>query len=95
MEFKNEHCTFTIPDRPTVRMQMRWFGATQGRAKEDYLVRYWEAAKVLIEKWDCAAMPDYTVDLDTLTDPTQTSVCIWAGLQVFQFMNELDDVPKN
>lgn len=95
MEFKNDDCTFTIPDRPTVRQQLAWFSAVSGHDQNDLMERYWDGAKALIQKWECAALPDYKVDIDTIDKPTQTAVMIWAGMQVLNFMRALEDVPKN
>ena len=95
MEFSNDKVKFTVPDRPTVRQQMHWFGAVSGGDKSEIYTRYWDAAKTLIDKWECAELPDYKADMDSLTNPTQTHIMIWAGLQVLEFMNKLEDIPKN
>lgn len=95
MEFKRDNCTFIIPERPTVRQQMMWFSAVSGSDKTKSLERYWEGAKALIEKWESSALPDYKISLDAITDPSQTSIVIWAGIQVLDFMNGLEDIPKN
>lgn len=95
MKFEREECTFEIPDRPTVRQQLLYFGAAGGVDKNDAMLRYWEGAKQLIQKWDCKVMPDYKISLDDLTDTSPTQIIIWAGLEVLQFMNKLEDIPKN
>lgn len=95
MEFKRDDCTFTIPDRPTVRQQLAWFGAAGGRDPSDVYDRYWEGAKQLIQTWQCDALPDYKVSLDEISNPSQASVILWAGVAVWRFMNELEDIPKN
>lgn len=95
MEFSNDKVKFTIPDRPTVRQQMRWFGAVSGGDKNETYIRYWEAAKTLVQTWESETIPDYKIDIDTEANPTQTHNLIWAGLQVLEFMNNLEDIPKN
>lgn len=95
MKFERENCNFEIPDRPTVRQQILYFGAATGLERIDSMLRYWEGAKQLIQKWECEVMPDYKISLDELTDPTQAQIVMWAGLQVVQYMNGLDDIPKN
>jgi hypothetical protein len=95
MEFKNEDCTFTIPDRPTVKQQLKWFGAAMGYNKEDTWIRNWEGAKQLIQTWQCDILPDYQIDLDTITDPSQREIVIFVGLETVKFMNLLEDIPKN
>jgi hypothetical protein len=93
MQFKNEKCSFTIPDRPTVRQQLAYFSAGSGHSET--LVRYWEGAKALMQDWQSEILPDSSVSLDELSDPAQTSVIIWAGLEVLKHMNALEEVPKN
>jgi hypothetical protein len=92
MEFTREGCTFTIPDKITVRQQLEYFSAGAGLP---LALRHWEGAKTLVQKWECAELPDYTVDLDSITDPKATTFIIWAGIQVMQFVNALDSIPKN
>jgi hypothetical protein len=94
-EFTNEplNCSFKVPDRPTVRQQLAWY--SQLRSGESRLDNYWEAAKAILQDWQCPALPDYKTDLDSLTDPTQTSIIIWAGSQVLVYMQGLEDLPKN
>jgi len=97
MDFKHEKglCSFSIPDRPTVRQQMRWFAAASGSEETESIERYWMGAQQLIQTWTCESLPDYKVSLDEISEPTQTSIMIWAGLEVLKFMNALEDVPKN
>lgn len=99
MEYKNERLgvTFSVPDKPTVRQQMAYYGAYgYSPVDKDRPVRMWEAALELIEAWECENIPDpKALDLDTETSPTAASVAIWAGSTVFVYMSDLDDVPKN
>lgn len=92
MEFHREDCTFTIPDRPNVREQLAYYSAAAGA---NTLLRYWMGAKTLIIKWESSTLPDHKADIDELTDPSQTNLIIWAGLEVMKFMNALEDIPKN
>lgn len=95
MEFKRNDCTFTIPDRPTVRQQLAWFSAAGGRDPNDVYDRYWEGAKQLIQEWQCEAISDFKISLDEISNPTQTNIILWAGIEVWRFMNKLEDIPKN
>ena len=97
MKFEREDkkCTFEIPDRPTVRQQLQYFSAAAGAAGNDMLVRLWYAAVPLMTAWECEAMPDKDINLDEVSNPSQTDVIIWAGLQARTFMNSLEDIPKN
>ncbi len=97
MDFERDkpQCKFSIPDRPTVRQQLEYFSKTIAFSDEDLLLRYWRGAVALIQDWSCEIMPDYKADLDTLDNPEQTQVIIWAGVQVRDHMNELENLPKN
>lgn len=96
MEFSRSDCKFTIPDRPTARQQMAWYNAHAGRDKHQQIARNWEAAKELIQTWDCEKLPVLEkVDLDAITQPSHVDILIWAGSEVYRFMNELEDIPKN
>lgn len=92
MEYKTDTYKFTVPDRPTVRQQLEYFSAAAGSAS---LIRYWGGAKSIIQTWECELLPDYTVDLESITDPKVTAVIIEVGLDVMKYINALEDVPKN
>jgi hypothetical protein len=92
MEFRHDDYTFIVPDHPTVRQQLEYFSAGAGLP---IALRYWECAKALIQTWECAKFPDHTVNLDSITDPAVTTIILTAGMEVMQFMNKLDEVPKN
>lgn len=95
MEFKSDKAKFTIPDKITVRMQLEYIGAVTTVEQAQHLVRKWEGAKQLIESWECEILPKFEVNLDDITDPNQTDVIVWAGLQVWLHMNSLGETPKN
>lgn len=97
MEFTNEKlgCSFTIPDRPTVRQQLAYYSEIAGVPDNERLERYWIGARGWIQSWKCDALPDYKADLETLTNPTQAQILLWAGLQVFGYFNQLEDIPPN
>jgi len=96
MEFTRDDCKFTIPDRPTVRQQLRYFSAATGRDPSQKMERFWDGAAALIETWESKVIPDFkTADLDTLTEPSETGIIIWVALEVKMFMDALEDVPKN
>lgn len=94
MEFTSEihKCTFTIPDRPTVREQLAYFSGASG---SDFLFRLWSGAKAIITKWECDLLPDKETKLETLFDPSVTQMLIWVGLKVSEHMGALEDIPKN
>lgn len=97
MKFENEKlgCSFEVPDRPNVRQQLGWFSEMSETVNQTQFERYWEAGKTLIENWQCDVLPDPSVSLDEMTNPIQTQVVIWAGLQIVGHMNRLEDIEKN
>ena len=98
MEYKNDRLgvSFTLPDRPTVREQMRYFSTVRFTANPDRLECQWAAATALIREWKCARLPVLeAIDLDALTDPTDLNILVWASTQTVILMNDLEDVPKN
>jgi hypothetical protein len=97
MNFTNDQlgCSFSVPDRPTVRQQLQYFALVKESRGKEQFERMWEGAKALISDWKCEALPDFQASLDDLTDPTQAQIVIWAGLQVLGHYNRLEDLPKN
>lgn len=95
MEFKREDCSFNIPDRPTVRQQMGYMGKISGLGDGLYPLRFWEGAKHLLTDWKCEAIPDKDIDLDAVDSPKITDILIWAGLAVWDYMQKLEELPKN
>lgn len=98
MEFKNEklNCTFSVPDRPTVRQQLAFFSLFSEADGAERFERLFAAARPLIQAWNCPALPDLEkMDLDKLDSPAQTQVLIWVAQKVVVHINGLEDVPKN
>lgn len=93
-EYQDGKCSFEIPDQPTVRQQMQYFGAI-GSFDENYLLRWWHGARLLIQSWQCEAFPDKDADLDSVTNPAVTDMLIWASLRVREHMNSLEKLEKN
>ena len=89
--------SFTLPESLTVRQQLAFRERLFTSIGElDMYSRYWEAARPLIEDWDCELVPDPTaVDLDTETDGRIADIVNWVANMVAGHMNALDDVPKN
>lgn len=97
MEYKRENpaARFVVPDRPTVRQQLEYFSMAGGAVEAEFIFRLWNAAQALILEWECDTLPLFKADLDTLSNPSQTAVIIWAALAVRNHMNSLEDLPKN
>ncbi len=88
-------CKFTLPDKITVKQQLEYFSVAGGLAGNEYWFRLWEAAKLFIQDWEFELMPDFGIDLDTVTDPRISSAVVWAGMQVSAHINSLQTIPKN
>ena len=96
MDFTNEvlGAKLSLPDRPTVRQQLRYQGEIGARMGGELYIRLWAGAKTIITGWECAHVT-LDADLDEITDPTAARCLMWAGLQVYSFIDALEDVPKN
>ena len=98
MEFQRENpkCRFAIPDRPTVRQQMEYFGLASRSNEKDMFIRYWNGARALIipPSWECEIVA-LDADLDSITDPRATEVMLWAGTQVMIYFSKLEELQKN
>lgn len=97
MEFKRTEpdCSFTVPDKITIRQQMAFFSEMPGTLNRLYFERLWESSKTLIENWNCPIFPDMDASLDDFNDPQITNVLIWAGAKVREHINSLTAIPKN
>ena len=97
VEFEQEGVRFSIPKRITVRQQSNYFGKASALVSGDeWLVKYWNAAKVLIVDWECDLVKDIKdFDIDNLYDPKITSILNFVAIKVMGHMNSLDDVEKN
>ncbi len=96
-EFSNKErgVRFTLPDSITVRDQLHYYGVIAESLTLDTYERYWEAAKLLIENWECKKLPDIHADLGELNDPKITTMILWVGTQVLTHIGDLDSVSKN
>lgn len=95
IEHDEGKAVFEVPDKPTVRQQLAYFGATAGAPDGNYLIRFWMGARELITNWKSDIMPDIEASLDELTSPEATDIIIWAGIKVRTHMNSLEEIPKN
>ncbi len=92
--------TFSVPTRPTVRQQLRYYSQAASTPDAEMFERLWLAAVVLMRDgdgyaWECESLPDPSVDLDSISDPSLALMLLWAGTQVRAHMNALEDTPKN
>lgn len=96
MDFENKalDTRFSVPDRPTVRQQLRYKNEIGLRAGPEFYERLWQAAKGLIISLDSPHLR-LEDDLDTISDPSATEVVLWVSGQVLTHVNGLEDLPKN
>ena len=96
-EFANKKSgvRFTLSDKITVRDQLHYYGVMAESLTLDTYERYWEAAKLLIENWECKRFPDMHADLGEINDPKITTIILWTGTQVLTHMGDLGAVSKN
>jgi hypothetical protein len=93
-EHKERGVRFEVVDEPTVEQQLIWVSKMVDARSNNLFLGYWEAAKPLIESWECAGFKDFNQALSELTDPGITEVIIWAGNKVMEYMNGLETVSK-
>lgn len=97
MEFKHEtlNLRFTIPDKITVRQQLAFLSEASSVRNADLMDNLWKASKPLIQEWECEHLPDKDVNLDDIYSPRAADVITWASLQVRNYMQRMDEIPKN
>jgi hypothetical protein len=97
MEFKHPtlELRFVIPDVITVRKQLAFTSVAASRREQDLIENLWRASRLVIEEWECPHVPDTGVNLDEITSPKAADAITWACLEVRNYMQRLDDVPKN
>jgi hypothetical protein len=96
-EKKNEKlgASFTLPEPVTVRQQLSYFSEASLAYGEDLWFRLWRGALKVVGDWKCDLLPDPNIDLDDVSDPKITEVIFWASMEVKQYMDGLDRIPKN
>jgi hypothetical protein len=97
MEFKNEALglRFVIPDFISVEQQLEFTSESVSSRGRDLLKNIWSASKLLITEWECQYLPDISTNLKTIGSPKAHDVITWVCLEVRNYMQRLDDVPKN
>lgn len=85
---------FALPAHPTVRQQLEYYSRYSDTRSAPLYLRLWHSAQALISEWQCTALPDLKTDLDSITTPEATTVIMWAGNTVLQYMSDLETLPK-
>lgn len=96
--FTNEKLatSFAVPDRPTVRQQLRHSSEIAFLSHREYFERAWAAAKTLIvpESWQSPHLA-LDADLDAITSPMATVVIRWAANEVSGHVLSLEETAPN
>ena len=72
--------SFELPERMSVRKQLEFRSRIANARGESSYTRFWEAAAVIVDKWQCELIPDpAALDLDTADDPRVADIVQWAA----------------
>lgn len=86
---------FSVPKYPTVREQLRYYSETSQALGPEMFERYWNGARSLIVDWKCPEFPNLKENLDEVSEPVLAEIAIWVGMRVLDYMNSLENLPKN
>lgn len=96
IEFVHEELEtrFTVPERPTVRQQLLYKGEIGFAMNAEMYLKTWRGAKLLIQDWECPHL-SLDDDINEIDSPSAAKVIQWAGMQVWRYILDLEDIPKN
>lgn len=97
MKFENKDLkvSFKIDDVITVPVQlMYWSGIDEASGMAKYIMR-WSAARILVKDWKCKVFKDPLAAFNDETDPRITAVIMWAGQEVYEYIEGLTKVPND
>jgi len=98
IEFNHpEHeATFFLPEKPTIRQLMAYDGFEFLRGRQMY-ERFWDAARTVMQDWECELLPDIEISLDEAGTEEQLEIIKWACLLVWDWRYKFkqDQLPKN
>ena len=87
---------FELPDKITVRQQLRFRSAIAFTGEAGVYERFWAGAVQMVTSWECERWPDIkAIDLDSDDDPDLVALIEYVGNQTSAHMMELRSVPKN
>lgn len=99
-EFKQDHppVRFTVPKRLSVREHLEYAAIVSFSdfGSKDWISKRWEAAQVLIDEWECPALPDPKVlDLDKRDlDPNIPRIISFVATGVWVHVQRQDELEK-
>jgi len=85
---------FGLPAHPDIEWQLIYYSKFTEVRNEPLFIRLWHSAQSLIREWECPLLPNPSVDLKSITDPAVTTIIMWAGTKVSEYVNGLDALPK-
>ena len=97
-EYSNDDfgVSFSIPDKLTIRQQLRFRSESAFSSNADKLERFWFGAQELIQDWECERIPNpREVDLATETDPKIVDVINYVASVTAGHMMRLGYIEKN
>ena len=96
MKFENKELglKFEIEEVIAVPIQMGYWALIEDLGFGAKYLRYWIGARMLIKEWEFKPFPDHNGDFAELTDPAITAALMWAGNEVFEYVEGLT-APKN
>lgn len=96
--FTNERLqtSFAVPERPTVRQQLRHNSEVAFLSHSEFYERAWAAARTLIvpESWQSPHLA-LDADLDAITSTQATAVIRWAANEVSGHVLALEETAPN
>lgn len=87
--------SFEVPDDPTI-LQLMNYDEFEVKPGQTMYVRLWNAAKHVIEKWECDEIP-LNVDLSEVGSNKAIEIIKWAsrGVMDWRFRLKADESEKN
>jgi len=87
---------FTLPDEPTIRLLLLYDGAIARGLGSEMFSRLWDAAKLVIDEWECESVT-LDVNIDEAGDHATIEIIEWAGLATFSWREAMkaERLPKN
>lgn len=89
--------SFTLPDTPTVREQLKIDSRMALLfSVDDWYLVYFQAINHVINDWECEKVPNpKDLLVENETDPDITAIIVWTCKTVQDWRNNLGNVPKN
>ena len=88
--------SFSLPDKPNVRQQLRFKSEIAFSSNADKMERMWFGALEIMSDWQCEAIPEpLAVDFAKETDPKVADIITYVASTTSGHMMRLGLIPKN